>query len=111
MISPLFTTVERSFEAEEARVGSSNCVDGVCKASFVIETTVEVTDTAPKILVGHPTTKLLPESETETTEPPTVDDARLSSPYSLEKVDIAEHPQAAEGARSVNGIGSLGTAT
>ena len=40
-----------------------------------------------------------------------MDDARLSSPYSLEKVDTAEHPQAAEGARSVSGIGSLGTAT
>ena len=39
-----------------------------------------------------------------------MDDVRLSSPHSLERVDIGEHPQAAEGARATGGVSSLGTA-
>ena len=44
--------------------------------------------------MGPLTNELLPESETETTALPTVDDARLLSPHSLEREDTAKHPQA-----------------
>ena len=60
--------------------------------------------------LGPATTELLPKSGTETIAPPTVDDAKLSSPPSLERVDTAEHSQAAEDARVANGVGSHGTA-
>jgi len=39
-----------------------------------------------------------------------MDDVRLSSPHSLERVDIVEHPKAAEGTRATGGVGSLRTA-
>jgi len=58
--SPLPTTVERSSEAEEARVGSSDCVDGVRGASPVIETTAEVADTTLEMPVVPPTTEFAP---------------------------------------------------
>ena len=61
--------------------------------------------------MGPPTTELLPERGSETTSPLTVDDARLSSLHSLKRVDTAEHPQAAEGARAAGGVGSPGTTT
>ena len=80
-------------------------------ASPVIETTTEVVYTASEIPVGPHITKLLPQSRTETTTSLTVDDARLLSLYSLERVDTAEHPQAVEGVRAVEGIGSRGIAT
>ena len=63
-----------------------------------------------KEMLGPPTTELIPESGTEITEPPTMDDAKLPSPHSLERVDTAEHPQAAEGARVVGGVGFPWTA-
>ena len=47
--------------------------------------------------MGPPTTELLSESGTETTTPPTVNNARLLSQPSLETVDTTEHLQAAEG--------------
>jgi len=72
------------------------------------QTIAEVMDTTPEMHAGPPTTELLPESGTETTTPPTLDDARLSSLHSLEKVDTAEHPQ--EGTRIASGVGSSGTA-
>jgi len=50
--------------------------------------------------VGPPTTELLPESGTEITAPPIVDDASLPSLPSLERVDTTEHSQVAEGARA-----------
>jgi len=56
--------------------------------------------------VGPPITELLPESGTETTTPPTMGDARLSSPPSLKRVDTTEPSQAAEGARAVGDVGS-----
>jgi len=74
--SSLPTVVEWSSEAEEARVGSSR------GASPVIETTAEVADTASEMPVRPPTTELLPESGTEKTAPPTVDETRLPSPQS-----------------------------
>jgi len=39
-----------------------------------------------------------------------VDDTRLPSSPRLERVDTAEHSQAAEGARAAGGVGSQGTA-
>ena len=40
-----------------------------------------------------------------------MDDARLLSLYSLERVDTADHPQAVEGVRAAEGIGSRGITT
>ena len=68
-------------------------------------------DTAPEMPVGPPTSELLPERGTETTAPPTVDNARLMSSHSLERVDTAEHPQTVEGARVAGGVGSSGIST
>ena len=90
--SPLSTVVERSSEAEKAWVGSSDSVDGVQGALSVIETAAQVVDTALEVPAGPFTAELLPKSGIETTMPPTVDDARLPSLYSLEKEDTAEHP-------------------
>ena len=59
--------------------------------------------------MGPPTTKLLPKSGAEPTTPLTLDDAGLQSPPNIERVDTAEHPEAAEGARVAGGVGSLGT--
>ena len=59
--SPPSTAVERSFEAEKARVGSLDRIDGIRGASPVTETTA-VVDAAPKMPMGPPTTELLPES-------------------------------------------------
>ena len=57
--SPPSTTVEGSSEAEEARVGSLDHVDGVRGALSVIETTAEVADTALEMPVRPPTIELL----------------------------------------------------
>ena len=38
-----------------------------------------------------------------------MDDARLPSLPSFERVDAIEHPQATEGARASGGVGSKGT--
>ena len=109
--SPLPSAVERSSEAEEDLVASSDCVDGVQKISPIIETTVKVTGTTLEMPVGPPITELLPKSGTETTTPLIMDDARLPSPNNLERVDTTEHPQATEGAWEDGGIGSLGATT
>ena len=46
---PLSTTVERSSEAEKARVGSSDCMDDVRGTLPVIKTTAEVVNTTPEM--------------------------------------------------------------
>ena len=78
---------------------------------MISETTTEVANVAPEILVGSSTTKLLPKSGTETVALPTVDNTALLSHNSLERVDTTEYPQAAKGARVASGVGSPGTAT
>jgi len=56
--------------------------------------------------MGPPTTELIPESGIAITTPLTVDDVRLLSPPSIERVDTAEHSQAVEGAGVAGGVGS-----
>ena len=85
-------------------------MDGARRALPVTETTAEVVDTASEMPVGPSTTELLLEGGTETTLL-TLDNAGLQSPHSLERVDVAEHPQTAEGARVAGGVSSSGTAT
>ena len=106
-ISHLSTAMVWSFEAEEAWARSSDHVNSVLGALPVTETTTEVVDIVSEMPAGPLTTKSLPDWGTETTVPPTVDDARLPSPYSLERIGNSEHPQAAKGARVVAGVVSL----